>query len=167
MTDEKLNSKLENISTFTKWTIQELRDTIWAMNSSEIHFEDLELQVLNFINKAKDSTSEIEFVFNIDDGDNSIVFNSLQGMHIYRTIQEAINNSIKHARPTQIKIEMCNINMTIQICISDNGLGFDVSTLEKGNGLNNMRKRIEEIGGKCSIESSSKGTRTIISMPKV
>ncbi len=167
LTDEKLNSKLENISTFTKWTIQELRDTIWAMNSSEIHFEDLELQVLNFINKAKDSTSEIEFVFNIDDDDNNIVFNSLQGMNIYRTIQEAINNSIKHARPTQIKIEMCNINMTIQICISDNGLGFDVSTLEKGNGLNNMRKRIEEIGGKCSIESSSKGTRTIISMPKV
>ncbi len=165
--DKKLNDKLESISSFTKWTIQELRDTIWAMNSSEIHFEDLELQVLNFINKAKDTTTGIEFIFNIDDKDKHIVFNSLQGMNIYRTIQESINNSIKHAKPTQIKIVMRNTTDATQICITDNGQGFDLSTLKRGNGLNNMHKRIEEIGGKCSIESSSTGTSIIISMPKV
>ena len=165
--DKKLNDKLDSISSFTKWTIQELRDTIWAMNSSEIHFEDLELQVLNFINKAKDTTTGIEFTFNIDDKDKHIVFNSLQGMNIYRTIQESINNSIKHAKPTQIKIVMRNSLDATQICISDNGQGFDLSTLKRGNGLDNMNKRIEEIGGKCSIESSSTGTSIIINMPKV
>ena len=167
LTDNKLSNKLENISEFTKWTIQELRDTIWAMNSNEINFEDLELQVLNFINKAKETTTGIEFAFTIDDENKNTIFDSLQGMNIYRTIQESINNSIKHAKPTQIKIEMFNTNTSTQICISDNGQGFDMSTLKRGNGLNNMNKRIEEIGGKYIIESSTIGTRTIINMPKV
>ena len=162
--DKKLNDKLESISNFTKWTIQELRDTIWAMNSSEINFEDLELQVLNFINKAKETTTGIEFVFQIDENAKSIIFNSLQGMNIFRTIQESINNSLKYAKPSQIKIGMRVRNSETQICISDNGQGFDQATAKKGNGLNNMHKRIEEIGGKCSIESSSKGTIITIAM---
>lgn len=162
--DKKLNDKLESISNFTKWTIQELRDTIWAMNSNQINFEDLELQVLSFINKAKDTTTGIEFVFQVNENAKEITFNSLQGMNIFRTIQEAINNSLKYAKPSQIKIEMRVQDSTIQISINDNGQGFDQATVKKGNGLNNMYKRIDEIGGKCNIESSAKGTTITITM---
>lgn len=164
LNDKKLNDKLESISNFTKWTIQELRDTIWAMNSNEINFEDLELQVLSFINKAKETTTEIEFVFQVNENAKQITFNSLQGMNIFRTIQESINNSLKYAKPSQIKIEMRVLDSTIQISINDNGQGFDQATVKKGNGLNNMYKRIEEIGGKCNIESSANGTTVTITM---
>ncbi|HCY83071.1 MAG TPA: two-component sensor histidine kinase, partial [Xanthomarina gelatinilytica] len=49
---DNLNDKLKYISEFTSSTIYELRDTIWAMNKSEISFEDLQSRISNFIEKA-------------------------------------------------------------------------------------------------------------------
>lgn len=163
--DKKLNDKLDSIRTFTKWTIQELRDTIWAMNSNKIMYEDLELQLLNFINNAKFTTTGIEFTFDINDNTKNRSFSSLQGMNVFRAIQEAINNSLKYAQPTQIKIDMFAMNSTTQIVVSDNGKGFDVASVQKGNGLNNMCRRMTDIGGTCSIESATKGTQITLTIP--
>lgn len=163
--DKKLNEKLDSIRGFTKCTIQELRDTIWAMNSNNIKYEDLELQLLNCINKAKEATTGIEFLFDIDENARNTSFNSLQGMNIFRSIQEAINNSLKYAKPTQIKIDMLALNSNSHIIVSDNGQGFDLTNAEKGNGLNNMHKRIKEIGGECKMESSTSGTVITLIIP--
>ena len=48
------------------------------------------------------------------------------------------------------------------ITIADNGIGFDFLAVEKGNGLNNMKKRMEQIGGKFNLCSTNKGTRVEI-----
>lgn len=50
--NEKLTKKLQDISAFTKETIYELRDTIWAMNKSEISLEDLQTRISNFVENA-------------------------------------------------------------------------------------------------------------------
>lgn len=163
--DKKLTDKLECIRTFTKGTIQELRDTIWAMNSDQIKYEELEIQLLNFIDKAKVTTTGIEYLFTINENTDNLAFNSLQGMNIFRTIQEVINNSLKYAQPSQIKVDMSAQNATTQIIVSDNGQGFDLTTVKRGNGLNNMQKRIEAIGGTIKIDSSSEGTTVIITIP--
>ena len=154
----KLDYKLSSISNFAKSTIVELRDTIWAMNKSEITFEDLQSRIHNFIDKAKEAKSEIQFSFQVDKELNNRSFTSIEGMNIYRTIQEAINNSIKYSESKHIDIQAKSENDKIQITIKDDGKGFDKSTIEKGNGLQNMQKRIEEINGKFQIESSDLGT---------
>ena len=157
--DSKLNNKLQSISSFTKSTIEELRDTIWAMNSEEIHFEDLQTRIFNFIEKAKFAKENIDFEFTIDEKLNQEKLTSVSGMNIYRTIQEAINNAIKYAQASKILIDTKIIEDKIVITIQDNGLGFDEATVEKGNGLHNMQKRIEEIGGIFSLTSiKDKGT---------
>ena len=154
----KLDYKLSSISNFAKSTIVELRDTIWAMNKSEITFEDLQSRIHNFIEKAKEAMSEIQFSFQVDKELNNRSFTSIEGMNVYRTIQEAINNSIKYSESKHIDIQAKSDNDKIQITIKDDGKGFDISTIEKGNGLQNMQKRIEEIKGKFQIESSDLGT---------
>lgn len=159
ITNEKLDHKLDTISSFAKETIVELRDTIWAMNSNEISFEDLEIRINNYIEKAKEAKDQISFSFAIDPDLKSQKLTSVQGMNIYRTIQEAVNNAIKYANASIVSINAKKSNNQIKITIQDNGLGFDQATIEKGNGLKNMQKRIEEIGGKFSIESSSDGTK--------
>ena len=156
--NKKLDDKLTNISSFAKETIVELRDTIWAMNSNEISFEDLESRINNFIEKAKDAKDEIQFSFETDIDLKDTKLTSVEGMNIYRTIQEAINNAIKYADATTISIAVKKIETQIQITIQDNGIGFEQATIEKGNGLQNMQKRIEDIGGKFSLESSNQGT---------
>ena len=163
--NEKLESKLTGISSFAKDTIVELRDTVWAMNSNEISFEDLEIRISNFIEKAKISKENISFSFAIEDVLKTKKLTSVEGMNIYRTIQEAINNSLKYANADIISVNIKRESGKSKIIISDNGQGFDVSELMasdlaiKGNGLNNMKKRIEEIGGTFDLLSSESGTR--------
>ena len=159
ITNEKLDNKLSNISSFARETIVELRDTIWAMNSNEISFEDLEIRINNYIEKAKEAKDQISFSFAIDPVLKNQKLSSVQGMNVYRTIQEAVNNAIKYANASIISINAKKSNDLTKITIQDNGLGFDQATIQKGNGLQNMQKRIEEIGGKFSIESSNEGTK--------
>jgi len=159
ITNEKLDNKLTNISSFAKDTIVELRDTIWAMNSNEISFDDLEIRINNYIEKAKEAKDQISFSFAIDPVLKTQKLTSVQGMNLYRTIQEAVNNAIKYANATVISINAKQVENQLKIIIQDNGIGFDEATIQKGNGLQNMQKRIEEIGGEFHLSSSNEGTR--------
>ncbi|MGL2963160.1 tetratricopeptide repeat-containing sensor histidine kinase [Flavobacterium sp. RSB2_4_14] len=149
----KLDNKLSSISNFAKETIVELRDTIWAMNTNEFTFEDLRSRIFNFIEKAKTAKENIDFKFNVDDSLNEVKFSSVVGINLYRTMQEAVNNAIKYAEATQIEVKVFQSNNQIQIEIKDNGKGFDIETVDFGNGLNNMKKRIEEVNGHFEIQS--------------
>jgi signal transduction histidine kinase len=162
ITNNKLDNKLNTISSFAKDTIVELRDTIWAMNSSEISYEDLEVRINNYIEKAKISQENISFSFAIDEELKTQRLTSVQGMNIYRTIQEAVNNALKYANASVITIKAKKLETQTKITIQDNGIGFDQVTIEKGNGLENMQKRIEEIGGEFSLSSGNEGTKISI-----
>lgn len=164
ISNEKLDNKLSSISTFTKETIYELRDTIWAMNKSEISFEDLEARVTNFIERAKNASLDIMFEFDINQKlSEELSFSSVQGMNIYRIIQEAINNSIKYAQANTIKVRFKKNKHKLKVEINDNGKGFDFETVELGNGLNNMKKRAADIGADFSIETKiDRGTSVVL-----
>jgi signal transduction histidine kinase len=164
--DTKLDNKLSSISNFAKSTIIELRDTIWAMNNSEITFEDLRTRIHNFVEKAKEAKHDIEFDFTIEENLKASKSTSIEGMNIYRTIQEAVNNCIKHANSTKINIAITAAGNSIKIIISDNGCGFESEKVNFGNGIANMKKRIEDIGGKFVIASAADGTKITITIPK-
>lgn len=163
---EKLVSKFDNISGFTKNTIIELRDTIWAMNKNAISIEDLQIRITNFIDQAKLATQGISFDFAIEKSVNvSYEFSSLEGMNIYRIIQEAVNNAIKYANASQIKILLHQENNKMIFTINDNGIGFSETEIELGNGLNNMKKRALELKAELKIEAE-KGKGTMVSIAK-
>ena len=166
--NDKLDTKLTNISSFAKDTIVELRDTIWAMNNEAITFEDLQMRILNFIEKAQNSQDRIEFKIDIDNDLNQYQWSSVAGMNIYRTIQEAINNAIKYSNATIISVFVKNFDNQIQITILDNGKGFDMETVTYGNGILNMQKRIEDINGTIAIASKlNEGTTIVLDINKV
>lgn len=165
--DQLVKNHLTRISDFTKTTIVELRDTIWAMNADAFTFDDLSSRIYNFIEKAQAAKEATEFKFIIDEALQKNTFSSLEGINLYRTIQEAVNNAIKYAEATQIMVQVSKIQKGIQLEISDNGKGFDKEQNELGNGLVNMQKRIEEINGSFQIHSEvSKGTQITITLLK-
>lgn len=161
-----LNDKIQTISQFTSDTITDLRDTIWAMNKSEISVEDLESRISNYINKAKLADNNINFSFvGIQDTKESPNFSTVQGMNIYRIIQEAVNNALKYANAENITISFNQIQDKYKISIKDDGIGFDVINTEQGNGLNNMRKRAEELNASLSIYSEkNQGTEILFTL---
>lgn len=165
---EKLGNKLTSISNFTSQTIYELRDTIWAMNKENITFEDLQARIANFIEHAKNASEKTEFSFNIDENvDETHVFSSVEGMNIYRIIQEAVNNALKYASADEIEVNISKEESQYQIEIIDNGKGYDADSATLGNGLNNMKKRAREIGGNIEFNSKiNKGTSVILNFQK-
>ncbi|APG65519.1 hypothetical protein LPB136_09175 [Tenacibaculum todarodis] len=162
--NQRLKDKLSTISSFTSQTIYELRDTIWAMNKSKITIEDLHSRILTFVEKAKTASEKIEFEVNYDI-DKNMSFSSLVGMNIFRVIQEAINNSLKYAEATKIEVQLQKTNNFFEAIIKDNGVGFNIKSIDLGNGLSNMEKRMSEINGKVKINSEEKkGTKILISV---
>ena len=101
----------------------------------------------------------------VDDSLKNSKFSSLEGVNLYRTIQEAVNNAIKYADASEILVQVKPNENGIIIEILDNGKGFDLDTIDLGNGVVNMQKRIEEIGGVFKIQSEiAKGTQITISL---
>lgn len=160
--NEKLTEKLSTISNFTASTIYELRDTIWAMNKSEISLEDLQSRISNFFDKTIDKDENINFDFNVKDVVNrDKKFTSTEGLNMLRLMQEAIHNSLKHAHPKQISVTLKQNFDKLQLEISDDGNGFDYQNVTKGNGLFTMQKRAHDIGGKLVIQSAEKKGTTV------
>ncbi|MGE5942966.1 MAG: tetratricopeptide repeat protein [Flavobacteriales bacterium] len=166
ITNEKLTNKLMSISAFTKETIYELRDTIWAMNKNEISFEDLQTRITNFIEKANIASDKTAFEFNVDSElDNDITYTSVQGMNMYRIIQEAINNALKYAEAKNITVMFEKVDNQLQISISDDGKGFNINDIQLGNGLNNMKKRAADMGAHIVVESQiDKGSNIVLTI---
>ncbi|WOD44643.1 tetratricopeptide repeat-containing sensor histidine kinase [Hwangdonia lutea] len=80
-------------------------------------------------------------------------------IHIYRIIQESLQNIYKHANATLVKISFEVKNNVFCLTINDNGSGFDVNKAKKGIGLKNINSRVEEIKGELTIKSElNKGT---------
>ncbi|APY10241.1 hypothetical protein BWZ22_02870 [Seonamhaeicola sp. S2-3] len=166
ITNDKLKHKLTDISTFTKETIYELRDTIWAMNKNQITLDDLQARVSNFIDKANASAVSINFNINVAESlSRHLVFSSVKGMNIYRIIQEAVNNAIKHAKASNINVQIENTKHTIIFKIKDDGNGFEINNIEEGNGLTNMKKRAADIEAEITyLSKKEKGTEIILTL---
>jgi len=83
---------------------------------------------------------------------------------IYRIVQELLNNIVKHAAATDVLVQIMRHDNNLSITVEDNGKGFDVASAQnKGNGLGNVRSRVDYLKGHLDIQSiPGKGTSTHI-----
>ena len=88
---------------------------------------------------------------------------------LYRITQEAIHNAVSHGSPQTIEIELSRIADRLQLCVRDDGKGFDTSAIENsGMGLRIIQHRIQAHGGTLKIVSRpGEGTRIECSLPLV
>lgn len=88
---------------------------------------------------------------------------------IFRVAQEAINNIVKHARATSIRVRVEFAPAAVTVIVEDDGQGFDESTVEPAAGhfgLLGMRERIQLLDGNLTVKSrKGQGTKVLISAP--
>lgn len=85
---------------------------------------------------------------------------------LFRIVQEAIQNAIKHAAPTHMRIAVEQEEINYLITVSDNGKGFDVGSASQSMGLANMRHRTELLQGTIQFNSvMNTGTTVAIRLP--
>lgn len=85
---------------------------------------------------------------------------------LFRIIQEAIQNALKHSNCSELIILLIKKDKNIEITISDNGKGFHTHTPVKGMGLSNMRYRTRLLGGNIEYKSAPENTSVIIHIPE-
>jgi signal transduction histidine kinase len=87
-------------------------------------------------------------------------------MHIFRVIQEAVNNAIKYANASLVHIGITEDMGHLKVSIQDNGGGFFFFFFVMGNGLRNMQQRVDELEGTLEILSGAdKGTTVLFNVP--
>jgi PAS domain S-box-containing protein len=78
---------------------------------------------------------------------------------LYRVLQEALHNAAKHSRASQFNVQFLAMPAEIRLTVSDEGVGFDVESVNKGRGLGliSMRERVKLVNGTFSIVSKLNG----------
>lgn len=136
---EKMNSAMEDTLLSLKRLTKELHPRLF----DNLGFETaLKSSVEDWRKLYK-----INFSLNIHIHDD-IKFDKEEGLHLYRIIQEAVNNAIQHGKATHIKIEIYTVEHEVYFQITDNGTGFDIqSALRNGLGLKHMMERVKMFDG--------------------
>lgn len=159
------NVTLEN-QTMISNTLEEVRSISRDLHPFQLEKFGLTATINDMIEKVGKAsdlfiTKDIEMV----DGQ----FSEKAEINVFRTVQEALSNIVKHAEATAAKVSIHQKEGAIQLKIQDNGKGFDhelAVVKSKSLGLRTMYERISSIGGKLKIEKGSpKGTLIDIHVP--
>ena len=148
---EKNNNSLQNLQQHSQEIIDSLRDTIWVLNKDNITITGISDRIKNYISKLRPTYDAIQFHIN-EDIKNDVRISSQHALNIFRIIQEAIHNALKHGEAANISIDIGS-NEVILIQVKDDGKGMSQTDTTEGNGLLNMKARAREIGMQLSILS--------------
>jgi signal transduction histidine kinase len=147
-----------------KSTIQEIRDISNNLMPTVLEAFGIEQGLMNLCKHTETNTG-IKINFTADNFPESLD-RRLQ-IYLYRISQEAINNITKHSGASKATIRISCCENCISLNIADNGKGFDADgNGHKGNGIANIRERVQLLGGKYHLYSApGKGTRISIEIP--
>lgn len=148
------NEKINSLNEITSETISELRRTVWLINKPEVSVEE-------WVVKLKDHYRKLDIILVkyhlLDPGQN---ISAVVATAVFRVVQEAVNNALKHSGADAIIISIKNDDKYLKIEIADNGKGFTINDVNPGNGLGNMKQRLDEINGNLEFTSElNSGTR--------
>jgi signal transduction histidine kinase len=75
--------------------------------------------------------------------------------NLFLALKEALHNAVKHSGATEVRIALALDARALVLSVEDNGCGLDLAAANSiGNGLENMRRRLQQIGGRCEIDSA-------------
>jgi signal transduction histidine kinase len=145
--------ELEKISNSANELLGKMNTIIWTMKSSNDTLESLIAYIRAHAIEYFDSTPiecKVQLPVLIPQAEVS----GEKRRNIFLSIKEALNNAMKHSQATQIQIIISTNDQRLMIKVADNGVGIDADKLRRfGNGLSNMRRRMESIDGSFKIES--------------
>lgn len=152
------------LSDFVRNANRQLRETIWIYNQEDIAAADLWQRLLNyFILLANDDESP-KFNTHFESAKNPVVSHIIASS-VFQITQEALCNALKYAQAAEISICLNVDARWLTLLIKDNGRGFSPKKTANGYGLNNMKRRTEELRGNFSLRTSPKGTCITIKIP--
>lgn len=160
---EQTLPEIEKISYSANELLNKMNTIIWTMVSSNDSVESLVAYIRAYAVEFFENTP-VECRLHIAQTISSKELSGEKRRNIFLAVKEALNNVLKHSQAKLVVIDINTDDNFLKIEIADNGIGIDLQNLRKfGNGMTNMKRRIESINGEFSIENK-KGTKLIFKL---
>ena len=155
--------EIHKISQSADEVLNKMNAIIWSMNSGNDTLDNLLSYIRSYSLEYLDNTN-IDCKVEIPDEIPDKEITGDKRRNVFLCVKETLNNVLKHsgASAVNIKVELSHV---LKIQIADNGKGIDMENLRRfGNGLKNIHRRMESIGGSFKIENNN-GTVTNLELP--
>lgn len=119
-----------------------------------VFYEDKTLEdAFRLLIKNMNVEEKFKVLISFEDSIKNYPLSSEIQLNLYRIMQEQVKNILKYSKASIIEIDLFIYNNVLTMRLSDNGVGFNVDTVQKGIGLANIKRRAESLAGKLRIES--------------
>jgi signal transduction histidine kinase len=163
-----MQEQIKSISDDSREVLHSLDEIVWAVNPQNDTLEQAASYLAQFAQDYFSMTGvECELVVPAQMPPHPV--SSQVRHHLFLAVREALANILKHADASHAKISMACANSHFEICVADDGKGFDLKASmandaqfkDAHDGLRNMTKRFADVGGKCIIKSTAGSGTTI------
>ena len=148
---------LNKIITSSRQLQRKMGEIVWALNTGNDTVSSLVAYLRRYLAEFFDDTA-IEPHFQAPPNLPDISLSGEDRRNLFLVVKEALHNVLKHSQADQVSVAVQLTNKDIRLDITDNGQGLPTEQLAHGNGLRNMEKRMQAIGGTFHI-TSHEGTR--------
>jgi signal transduction histidine kinase len=149
---EKARADFKNISQMSRDLISALYETVWAVNPENDNLDALGNYLCQMVNQLCEQ-AQMGCRLHVQELPKDIQLSSQIRHNITMAVKESLHNIIKHSKATKVIVRMTYEKELLTISIQDDGRGFQPDKQFSGNGLKNIKRRLKDIGGGCSIES--------------
>ena len=148
-----LDQRLEEISTTTLQAIEDVREITRHLRPYQLDRLGLSHAIRAITRKVSESCSVV-VASHVDEIDG--IFDNESEIHIYRIVQEGMNNIVKHSGATEATVVVKKATRNLSISVRDNGCGLATAKGSPGGGfgLSGIRERAQILGGIARIDSS-------------
>lgn len=155
--------EIEKISSSANDVLNKMNAIIWSMNSGNDMIDNLISYIRSYAYEYFENTP-VACKINSPENIPALTISGDKRRNLFLCIKETLNNILKHAEATAVEITV-SVSTEITVVIADNGKGINKETLRQfGNGLKNISRRMESIGGSFTIENNN-GTVTTLTLP--
>lgn len=161
--DPDARQRLSRINAQAKDLVGSMRQIIWALDAGQSSLAETVRFTAHYASTYC-AQQQLHLHLNVPTGMPQLVLSMEQRRNIFLVVKEALHNVVKHARATEVTLNITGTS-ALEVRIADNGRGpSNMTERTEGNGLRNMRKRIEAIGG-TFITTLDKGMVLQFSVP--
>lgn len=149
---EKARTDFDQISKMSRDLISALYETVWAVSPENDNLDALGNYLCQMVDQLCQQ-AQLRCRLHIQILPKDVQLSSQIRHNITMAVKESVHNIVKHAQANEVVIRMTFEKELLAISIQDNGQGFQPDNQFSGNGIKNIKRRLEDIGGGCVIES--------------
>jgi len=152
--NEDAEEQMGKISSTVRETVDAFDEIVWAVNPQYDKLEGVADYIGQYAVDYLDRAG-IRCALQIPEVLSSNIVSADLRHNMFMAVKEALNNIVKHSGATKVTLRISEEAGTLILIVEDNGKGFDTASIPAfSNGVSNLKKRMEDVGGRCEIASA-------------